>query len=150
MNKSLASALLICAMSMPAAHAGPSYTWNTTGGFAPTYSKIFPSTAGNEPIKATGYSTRFSDGSGKFLRQQIVGWGGGLGVKSANGSGENSSPNHATDNNGPDELIVFEFDDANYEPTGFRIGWKSGDADIRVWIGGTTSIDLTDRSEDIS
>jgi hypothetical protein len=35
-----------------------------------------------------------------------------------------------------DDLIVFENSDPNCAYTGFRIGWKSGNADIRVLVGG--------------
>jgi hypothetical protein len=57
---------------------------------------------------------------------------GGLGV------GEGRSPQHAVDNNGGVDVLVFEFDDTHYNPTSLMIGWKQSDADAQVWLGGNS------------
>jgi hypothetical protein len=73
-----------------------------------------------------------------FQKATLTVWDGGLGVKSA---GESSgSPQHALDNNGKKELIVFENNATDYSFTGFGIGWKSNDwryndSDISAWVG---------------
>jgi hypothetical protein len=53
------------------------------------------------------------------------------------GAGNESSPQHAVDNVGRDEFIVFTLPSDTSRPLSFRIGWKSQDADISTWIGGT-------------
>lgn len=92
--------------------------------------------SGSETLKARAYSTSDNNGLGKFEKARISVYDGGLGVRNPDDRNESSSPNHAIDNSGRDDLIVFEFEDENYSPTAFMIGWKSGDADIRAWIGG--------------
>jgi hypothetical protein len=58
-------------------------------------------------------------------------WTGGLGA-----GPETTSPNHAVDNSGRDEFIVFTFDQDSYIPKSFTLGWVSGDADVVTYIGG--------------
>jgi hypothetical protein len=53
------------------------------------------------------------------------------------GAGNESSPQHAVDNVGPDEFLVFTLPANNMAPRSFMIGWKGADADISTWIGGT-------------
>ena len=141
--KHLAAGLLAGLAISTSAFATPSFTWNfnpSTDSPGPV-SGSYSFNSGGEVVNAYGYSTTNSDGSGKFLKQTLTLWDGGLGVKTSGSSNENSSPNHAADNDGKDELFIFEFSSADYIATGFQIGWNngaSGDArpDIRVWIGG--------------
>ena len=91
-----------------------------------------------ETLKARAYSTSNNSGSGKFEKVEINTYSGGVGVRNYDDGNEASSPQHAIDNNGRDDLVVFEFKDDTYNPTSFMIGWKQGDADIRAWIGGET------------
>lgn len=91
-------------------------------------------TSAGKTIKARAYATNDNPGLGLFVKGTLKQFLGGLGVKSP---GESSgSPQHAVDNSGKDELIVFESSDPSYLFTGFQIGWKQNDADIRAWIGG--------------
>lgn len=91
-------------------------------------------TSAGETLTARAYVTNDNPGLGLFVKATLKQFSGGLGVKSP---GESSgSPQHAVDNDGKDELIVFEFNDPTYLFTGFQIGWKQNDADIRAWIGG--------------
>jgi len=91
-------------------------------------------TSAGKTIKARAYATNDNPGLGLFVKGTLKQFSGGLGVKSP---GESSrSPQHAVDNSGKDELIVFESSDPSYLFTGFQIGWKENDADIRAWIGG--------------
>lgn len=68
---------------------------------------------------------------GVILKREIGIFEGGL------GAGTESAPQHAVDNIGPDEMIVFQFGQDNYIPKSFRIGYLSGDSDIETYIGGT-------------
>lgn len=91
-------------------------------------------TNAGKTLTARAYATNDNPGLGLFVKATLKQFDGGLGVKSP---GElDSSPQHAVDNDGKDELIVFEFGSADYLFTGFQIGWKQNDADIRAWIGG--------------
>jgi hypothetical protein len=58
------------------------------------------------------------------------------------GAGNESSPQHAIDNVGFDELLVFQFAHDGYIPQSFRIGYKHTDADIVTYIGGTLADDI--------
>lgn len=91
---------------------------------------------GGEIVTARAYSTTNNNGLGTFEKATINVYDGGIGVRNPDQSNERNSPHHAVDSNGRDEIVVFEYDDSGYNPTGFEIGWKSGDADIRAWIGG--------------
>lgn len=144
-KKHLAGLLAGLAIST-SAFATPSFTWNLNPStdLPGPVSGSYSFNSGGEVVNAYGFSTGSSDGSGKFLKQTLTLWDGGLGIKTSGSSNESSSPNHAADNEGKDELFVFEFSDADYIATGFQIGWR-GDAkpDIRVWIGGDEAIDFT-------
>lgn len=91
---------------------------------------------GGEIISARAYATNNNSGSGAFQAATINVYTGGIGVKSlGEGAG---SPNHGTDNKGKDEFVVFEYKDNGYTFTGFEIGWKYNDSDVRAWVGGET------------
>jgi hypothetical protein len=68
---------------------------------------------------------------GVILKREIRIFEGGL------GAGPEGSPEHAVDNLGPDELIVFQFAQDTYIPKSFRIGYRNTDSDIETYIGGT-------------
>lgn len=93
-------------------------------------------TKGGKVLKARAYAANNDSGSGDFKKATINVFDGGIGVKNPDQSEENNSPNHSTDNNGRDDVVVFEFSSSAFDPASFMIGWKSGDADIRAWIGG--------------
>lgn len=149
--KHLTAGLLAGLSISASAFATPGYTWN----FGPfTVPPTISDTSNSETVNASAYATTNGNGSGLFTPQTITTWGGGLGIHTwspINGLGdvvdnlvEFGQPNHAADNDGKDELFVFEFGSADYIATGFQIGWR-GDArpDIRVWIGGDAAIDFT-------
>lgn len=97
----------------------------------------FTSNTGEE-IKVNAYSTNNNNGTGTFAKATLTVWSGGIGVKNSFDSNESGSPNHATDNDGKDDLVVFQHYDPSYLFTGFQIGWKQSDADITAWIGGNS------------
>ena len=93
-------------------------------------------TTGGQVLKATAYATNNDSGSGDFKKATINVFDGGIGVANADQREENNSPNHSIDNYGRDDVVVFEFASSGFDPESFMIGWKSGDADVRAWIGG--------------
>jgi hypothetical protein len=139
MTKScVASAIALCALWAGAAGAEPIF-WKTESGYGSCTGGVGNScsfTSYGETLSARAYATSNDSGTGAFEDATLTVWSGGLGVRNADNSNETSSPNHAVDNYGRDDLIVFENSDPYYAFTGFRIGWKQGDADIRAFVGG--------------
>lgn len=91
--------------------------------------------AWQERVKARGYYTNDSSGNDRFRQGYVATWdGSGIGVFASDDS--SGSPQHAIDNNGKDNYLLLEFDSNDYLLTAFQIGWKSGDADVEIWIGG--------------
>jgi len=61
------------------------------------------------------------------------------------GAGTEAAPQHAVDNIGPDEFILFKFAQDGYIPKSFRLGYNNGgDADVITYIGGTNGGGPTD------
>jgi hypothetical protein len=81
-----------------------------------------------------------------ILPAEISIFEGGLGVHwEIDGAPDEStgSPDHAVDNIGFDELVLFEFADADYEPISFMTGWScgfGGDGDGDCEYDGTNDI----------
>lgn len=140
----VAGIALFCSGWIGSVVAG-SITWNTIVGNGSCTSDTGNSCTftGNdgEILKARAYATNDNDGSGTFKKATLTIWDAGLGVKNTDDFLEDYTPNHAADNFGKNDLVVFEYaslsDFITYEYTGFEIGWKFLDADINVWIGGS-------------
>ncbi len=138
MKKFLIISTLITAAGIAGSSLATPLTWNLgTGGTCTSgVGNTCTFTSAGETLKARAYATNDNPGLGLFVKATLNQFSGGLGV---NSPGESSgSPQHAVDNDGKDELFVFEFNDPTYLFTGFQIGWKQNDADIRAWIGGNT------------
>jgi hypothetical protein len=126
-------------LSAPA-WAAPTYTWYTTGD-DPSSSSLQFSASGypSELVTVRAYSLNANLGSYSFQTATLGLWDGGLGVISSADSG---SPNHAVDNSGRYDFLLFEFDSANFKATGFDIGWWENDSDVQIWVGGGSSTGL--------
>ncbi len=141
LNGTLASSVLGLTMLSSAALAGPTYSWNTVGNSSttgPAGNERSFGAVGNpgEILKVRAYSTRYDNGSGNFQAAYVGAYSGGLGVTNSTWN-EPYSPNHATDNNGKDDFLLFEFESGNYQAAGFKIGWREYNyTDIQVWVGG--------------
>jgi len=100
---------------------------------------------GTFQIKAYGYTTANDNGSGAFAQRDLALFAGGLGV--CEDSPCPNSPQHAADNEGRNDFILFDFGAGNaYSPSAFSIGWEnygtctatsasSTCPDIEAWIG---------------
>ncbi|SEM78097.1 hypothetical protein [Nitrosomonas marina] len=86
-------------------------------------------------LTARAYSTTNNSGSGVFQKATLISWGSGLGVRNPDQINEILSPNHALDDSGRDELIIFESNYPGNVFTGFEIGWRRNDSDISAWVG---------------
>ena len=91
-----------------------------------------------------GVFARRTSSSNNFAAETVGLYSGGLGVRttSTNPDESTSSPQHAADNDGRYEFLLFEFDFPKFKATGFEIGWRENDADIQVWVGGTSTAGL--------
>lgn len=125
--------LALGAWSAPAAAA--SLQWDLEGSYTGAKPELTFYAQGNpsERLKARGYYEAQPNGSYRFYQGSVARWDGGVGVFSY---GESGSPNHAVDGNGYDEYLLLEFDSEDYLLTAFQIGWRSGDSDVEIWIGG--------------
>jgi hypothetical protein len=117
-------------------------TWNTTSATSitgTTAGLTFNSTAGSQTLKARAYATANADGTGGILARNLGIYSGGLGVNNCPATTDCTAPEHAVDNVGKDDIILFEFPVSTFSPKDLSIGWFSGDSDIQVWIGGPTT-----------
>ena len=82
-------------------------------------------------MSVTSWSTTGSGGTLEAARTNI--YSGGLGVCNEN---ENcsSSPNHAMDNYGYNDFLLFTFN-MTVDPIKVKIGWSNGDSDMNYWVG---------------
>jgi PEP-CTERM motif len=130
-------------LSAPA-WAGPTYTWNTTGDNSGSQLQFSASGYPSELVKVRAYSVGGTSSGDNFTAEQVNLYSGGLGVRTTSTSPDesSSSPQHSTDNSGRYEFLLFEFDSTAFKATGFEIGWKDTDADIQVWVGGTSAAGL--------
>lgn len=87
----------------------------------------------------------------------LAAYGGGLGVQNRDGNGggdgvEGGVPEHATDNNERNDMILFNFKesgaDVKVHLTSMNIGWSNGDSDFSIfaYLGAGTPASLADQS----
>jgi hypothetical protein len=159
MKKKILSALILAAISGTASAA---VTYNFSGNSSGN-SFVVNSTPVGSTVNVTAYSSANSNGTGVFSASTINQWGSnGWGIQAPNET--TSSPNHAADNAGKDEIFVLDFG-VQVDLLSFAIGWAeergcknshyqqiqcsdsdstsstyvAGDrADIDVWVGGST------------
>ena len=143
-------AVLILGAAVPAAAAPITFDWTTTtsgNGTGTNAGRSFTDTVGlvTSVLKARAYATTQTNGNGDLISRNLGIYSGGLGVHGTSTDDPSTSPNHSLDSVGKNDLILFEFDSAAYNPQSISIGWKQGDADIQVWIGGPNiaNLDLT-------
>jgi hypothetical protein len=79
-------------------------------------------------------------GTGGVLAEAKTGvWGGGLGVCNATELATPrtgcTSPNHAVDNSGQKDFLLFTFGGVDVDFKRLKIGWSSNDADVSYWVG---------------
>ncbi|HEX4997384.1 MAG TPA: PEP-CTERM sorting domain-containing protein [Terriglobia bacterium] len=150
---------VLLALTLMAGSVGSAYattiSWNLTGGTCNLGSGSGPldcsgdvGTFGNERVfttnvngidyvlRARAFSTFNSSGTNGFEVAYLGQYSGGLGV--TNDTEDTGSPNHAVDNIGRDDLIVFQFDSNSYIASSLVLGWVDGDSDLDVWIGGNS------------
>jgi hypothetical protein len=85
-------------------------------------------------LKARAFTTTDNLGASNFVKAYLALYSGGLGV--TNPYESSGSPNHAVDNAGKDDMVVFQFQDASYIALSLYLGWVNSDSDLDVWIGG--------------
>ena len=138
----------IVVLPLPRAQAS-SLTWDTCAGFPACSFGLEPSGRTShgsgtdryysfgaledpsQQLLAGAFQTTTSMGTGSVVKTYINIFNGGL------GAGHEGVPEHAVDNVGPDEFIVFVLPADGFVPVSFSIGYEDGDADITTFIGGS-------------
>lgn len=130
-----AAATLVAGLAVSAvpAKADIAYTWAFSGSGSGSQLTFGATGAPSELLKVRAYSIQDNNSWRTFSSATVNLFDGGIGVN--NGSSDSNSPQHAVDNNGRKDFVLFEFDSALHDPTGIKIGWKNDDADMQLWIG---------------
>jgi hypothetical protein len=139
MRKLLATSILITSAGFMTSATAEPVNWNTTTSGTYTCTSGFGNsctfTSNGQNLSARAYATTGPSKVSPFEAATLQIFSQGLGVNSL--TEKNSSPQHALDNDGRNELIIFEHYSSNYLFTGFQVGWFSGGSDLRVWVGGS-------------
>lgn len=94
--------------------------------------------------------------TGNWINAQLAIYGGsGVGISnSLQGSTDTTSPQHAIDNYGTNDILVIDFGSNNWDVTSFSLGWtcamtstgtcgtSGGNVNVDAWVGGTSSINF--------
>ena len=158
-------AMAAAVFAMPAAATEwtfPSTNTNVTvtdcGGGATSCKYSFLSTTGNLTLKVHAFSTASnsspnSNPSGTWKNANLQNYSGDFGITNLVSDANECvgcSPEHAVDNDGAYDIMVFELPTGmTWDIEGFRLGWasESGNgvsADVQTWIGGgQAAIDFT-------
>ena len=112
-------------------------TAGTCSGFADSHT--YDANTGNDLPRVTVSAWANTANSNMDLQQgKIVRYSGGLGVRNADwntspgDAGEGSSPEHAMDNDGRYDLMLFDFGGYEVSLNQLSVGWYEDDADISV------------------
>lgn len=165
-HRDIVAALLIAFGAVAPSHAATTYTYTYNYNFtvnsgctgawyascgltgSQTGSSVNPSPAPADPnapattigATATGWANTEGSANVNLEQGQLQSWSGGLGVKHADNETD-SSPQHATDNHGRLESILYSFEQA-ISLTQVNITWYSNDSDITVlaFTGGSFDV----------
>jgi hypothetical protein len=67
----------------------------------------------------------------------IATYSGGIGVSNTTNDLASNQPQHAVDNNGVTDVVVFELPQ-NTDWQSFILGWDQVDSDVQAWVGGNS------------
>jgi len=100
------------------------YTWNTSGSDSSSgYGNELNFSSSQDPsniLKVRSYSS--SNVNAPLVTAHTDLYSGGIGVTNRTENG--GTPNHAIDNSGDNDLVLFEFDADDYSFESFKIGWS--------------------------
>jgi hypothetical protein len=129
-------ACLLAAVAMCGAGSAIAATWTFTGALEqPAGYGAAQDTIGSVTATATAWANTAngSEGSNTVLASAYLkSWDGGLGVKH-NDSEYTGSPQHAMDNDGRKESILFSFAGDKVNLTSSYFGWIANDSDFSVY-----------------
>ena len=129
-------AFLAAMWGAPASAAPITYTWTMSGylGSASPGNDLEFSGSENTSVKLKVRSYSVPDSGGGFTDAATTLYSGGIGV--VNQFSDGGYPNHAIDNRGHNDFVLFEFDSDDFTVMSFMLGWRKKDSDVRVWVGG--------------
>lgn len=145
----LAAAAFITAAALPSMAAT---TWSRSDGTCAAVGN--GSTMGNsckatkDGIEATVRAYSNSDSDGTWATAALTAYSGGFGVNNGKAGstdpGEGGDPEHAVDNNGLTDGVLFKFS-SSISLSALSIGWSNTDADISVfaWTGTGDPVNAT-------
>ena len=107
-----------------------SFNFNGSSSGAGTYGNVRSYTDNGVSVKVSAFSR--DDGNGEWNTAYLGAFSGGLGVTNRGESGSGSS--HTVDNNGQDDYVLFEFNEAVTVDSAY-LGYVVNDSDMSVWIG---------------
>ena len=119
--------------------------YSTSLGFAPNGYAVPTSTSANFSGYTVGTNAADSTGintilNSKWIAATAITYSGGIGIDNAvdpSPALDNTVPQHAIDNNGAIDVIVFEASGA-VDWSALTIGWSQVDSDLQVWEGGNS------------
>ena len=145
MKKNVLCALGLVMLSAGGVASAVQYTWNLSNPTNGTYSNgitysseggslNFTSTSGDKTLKVNAFRTSSSDGSGLLQDAKVTSDGNwGLGVLSG---GEYDYPENLTlDNDGRDEVLVFDSQMANFDWSSLNLGFVYSGSELKYWTG---------------
>lgn len=125
-------------------------------GVAPSiYGNTRTYTSGGQVLTVSAFATSNNDGTGNFVASYLGSYPptSGLGVNAPTGAtpatqtgdGNGSSNQHAVENSGRNDLIVFKFPNSNFIPLSVALSvfGAGGDTDITAYVGGSGNLDFT-------
>lgn len=141
----IASVALTVGVALPAA-AQQTYNFGDTGNcnFPPATCTI----AGSATVANKLTMTAWTNAGANFAAGDIRDWGtSGVGISPA-GVNE-TTPNHAIDNEGPLEVMLFNFNNNKVVLSGLSQGWYQNDSDVMVmrWTGGSAGPSMSSTAD---
>lgn len=131
-----AAALTLAAVaSSPAYAANISLLGGTVNGSGYGNSIVYNTVIGGQNIslKVTAWSIT-TGSTPKLTAAKVVKYSGGLGITNSNGNSDIGSPEHAIDNEGWYDFLLFQFN-TPVDVNSFRIGWEDVDTDATIRYG---------------
>ena len=114
--------------------------YQTTAAYSPnglaTSSSTSANFAGYTTSTGAAYATGINTVLGSSLKAATIStYSGGIGVSNSTNDLASNVPQHAVDNNGVVDFVVFELPQA-MDWNSFKIGWSQVDSDVQAWVGG--------------
>jgi hypothetical protein len=109
-----------------------SFTFSGNDSTSGTAGNVKSYTVGGVSVKATAWGR--SKTADDWAPAYLGAYSGGLGVTDTFSDGDGSNNQHAVDNSGANNYLLFEFSQPVAIDKAY-LGWVSGDSDLQIWLG---------------